>query len=215
MLHKYHVQITTEALQARVSDRALQIIVKANLSQDNLIGLIGHPEYHFDNSTFQAGWDFVESQRQLILMTISKRLEPKAAWKAFGRLSHSIQDFYAHSNYLHLWSEKFTEGTLPAPDSVKPLEWEILKNPNFHSGRFYMPLELLTFIPGLSPIVRRWLPPDSHAWMNLDAPKSGPLFPYALVVARKHTVREFDELTTDLRRKAGASAVRFFTDFLK
>jgi hypothetical protein len=215
MLSKYHIQITTEALQARVSAQALQIIIKANLSQDNLFGQIGHPEYHFDNSAFQAGWDFVESQRQIIMRTVSKRLAPKAAWKAFGRLSHSIQDFYAHSNYVRLWSEQFTEGALPPPDHVRPMEWEILKNPTLHSGRFYAPLELLTMFPGLTPIVRRWLPPDSHAWMNLDSPKSGELFPYALVAARKHTVREFDQLTDNLRRKAGASAVRFFADFRK
>ena len=92
---------------------------------------------------------------------------------------------------------------------------DLLKHPELRSGRVYYPLEFLTFIPGLANLVRRWLPPDSHAWMNLDSPNRGPLFPYAIAAARHHTRFAFDQITNSLHKTMGASAVRYFTDSWK
>jgi hypothetical protein len=211
MHRKYHIQLTTEVLEARVSPPALKVILRANLGQDSLFGLLGHPEYHFDDNAFPAGRAYLEAQREQLRRAIASRRDPAPAWKAFGRLSHAAQDFYAHSNYVSLWAERFSGGNLPPPETIEPLEASLLNHTALRSGRVYYPLEALTLVPGLKGLVRRWLPRDSHAWMNLDGPECGPLFAYALVAARRRTRHEFDRINRDLHKSMGASAVRFFS----
>ena len=40
--------------------------------------------------------------------------------------------------------------------------------------------------------VRPLLPRDAHAWVNLDSPQTGPLFPYSLEAAVQRTAAEFE-----------------------
>ena len=102
MLKPYHIEICRRALDSTFSPEALNIIIAANLAQDGLRGLVGHPEYHFDDNAFEAGCAYMESQRQIILDAINMSSEIKIAWEAFGKLTHAAQDFYAHSNYVSL-----------------------------------------------------------------------------------------------------------------
>jgi hypothetical protein len=44
----------------------------------------------------------------------------------------------------------------------------------------------------------RFLPRDSHAWMNLDEPAQGFKFDYAMQAAIKKTVIEFEKTTTGI-----------------
>jgi hypothetical protein len=211
MKRRYHIQITTEVIQDRVSPPVLEAIVRANIAQDGLRGLIGHPEYHFDDNAFPAGWAYVGQQSEAILKAVGARRDPRPAWQAMGRLTHAVQDFYAHSNYLNLWQARFKPGDLPPPAEVNGLDAALLRHPDLRSGRIYYPWEALALIPGLAGIVRRWLPRDAHAWMNLDTPDRGPLFPYALAAARQHTLVAFDRVSRQLHKTTGASGLRFFT----
>ncbi|MDQ3005534.1 MAG: hypothetical protein M3R47_09155, partial [Chloroflexota bacterium] len=102
MLTQYHIEIISAALADCFSPRALSAISKANVYQDRLSGQFGHDEFHFDNNAFDKSYAYIEEQRSLTLSSLQKKEAP-SAWSAFGRLTHSAQDFYAHSNYITLW----------------------------------------------------------------------------------------------------------------
>jgi hypothetical protein len=210
MKEAYHRQITMQALQDCFSRRALQAILSGNLGQDVLRGQIGHSEYHFDNNDFAGSYAYLAQQRQVILTELahgSEQALPLVAWQAFGRLTHGVQDFYAHSNYVRLWLAGHPQA---APEQIDPLEDAILNSPELISGRIYYPLEVLAFIPGLEALVKPLLPRDSHTWMNLDSPRQGALFDYAFVAAEKRTRAEFISLREQIQSHAGAQALDIF-----
>jgi hypothetical protein len=231
----YHHQILKRALGAPVSLRALEAIYRANIGQD-LRGLFGHPEYHFDENAIVESLAYIEECRALATRTES----PAEAWSAFGRLSHAAQDFYAHSNYVRLWAAQF-DGRAPLPDpreapperrgggplvgkiSDRGREWppvesmdgldpSLLKHPRLMTCRMYWPVEALYFVPGLGPLVKRFLPKDAHAWMNLDNPKTGRLFPYAMEAAVQRTVAEYERTLAAIGEERGEEAVKAFCD---
>ena len=204
MLKPYHLRILKKALRDKVSPRALEAISAANIAQDNLHGQFGHDEYHFDNNAFEASYAYIEENRALIKPALEKN-DVTTAWAAFGRLTHTAHDFYAHSNYIRLWFEQFDEGNAPSVAEVDHANPTFLQHPDLHSGKLYYPLELLYFVPGLKKYVLPYLPRDSHAWMNLDTPEQGPLFGYAIAAAIKCTNDEWAKSTaifsTDLLEK--------------
>jgi len=195
MLTRFHVEMMHLALGDLFSQRALKAIIAANVRQDRVRGQIGHHEYHFDHNAFDKSYAYIEEQRAL---TISSLMSDNvhAAWSAFGRLTHTAQDFYAHSNYIDLWLACQPEGTLP-PSDVDPLNPDLTKSPELRSGKVYL-RELLTFIPPLKSFAMSILPRDAHGWMNLDSPKRGPNFKYAFQAALKRTRIEFEKTTKDL-----------------
>ncbi len=235
MLSAYHTQLTLQALAGRFSPRALQAIVAANLDQDRLSGLIGRPEFHFDDNQFTRGQAYLEAQRGMILTTL--RDTPFAgpqpgpaphpclpAWQAFGRLAHAVQDFYAHSNYVALWyaremdrrgrrnGGKAAMQQSPRPEEIPPLDPTILNSPALCSGRIYLPWEALVYIPWIGRLVKRLLPRNAHAWMNLDSPRQGRLFPFALAAARKRTAIEYRRIQVRILTDLGPRAWSAFTD---
>jgi hypothetical protein len=195
MLPKYHAEITREALKDLFSDAALKKIVAANLYQDRPAAQIGHDEYHFDNNAFEKGYAYIEEQRALATAALRSN-DAASAWAAFGRLTHSAQDFYAHSNYVDLWLSHQT-GALPTPSEIDPVDLTLIDDPALHSGKIYMPLEPFSFIKVLRPLVMPLLPRDSHAWMNLDEPEAGPKFAFAFHAAVIRTRLEFEKTIRD------------------
>lgn len=192
MLIPIHEQMTREALSAHVSSRALDVIVAANRKQDSLRGQIGHDEYHFDNNAIDAGQRYINEQRGYVIASLlSAGVIP--AWVAFGRLTHSAQDFYSHTNYISMWLDQHN-GTPPTPPEIDPVQKSLIESPNIHSGKIYLPLDILYFIPFLRKLSLAFLPHDSHGKMNLDSPKQGPHFAYARAAAVKRTQYEFEVL---------------------
>jgi hypothetical protein len=121
-----------------------------------------------------------------------------SAWSAFGRLTHAVQDFYAHSNYVDLWLACQSDSAVPTPAKIDPVEPNLINTPALRSGRVYLPLEAFYHFHILRPLLLCILPRDSHAWMNLDSPKQGSNFAYAFQAAIKRTKIEFEKLTKDL-----------------
>jgi len=193
MLIQYHISITRQALEKQFSRGALEAILKANVKQDDLLtGQIGHDEYHYDNNAIAEANTYLEEQRNLTLAALRKN-DLVAAWNAFGRLIHTAQDFYAHSNYVDLWLARFDGKTPPPPAEIAPLMDELIHNPNLHSGKLYYPLEVLSFIPILKRFVIPHLPANSHAHMHLDSPARGQRFDYAFEAAVKRTIVEYEQ----------------------
>lgn len=192
MRAQYHHSITTQALDAHIGPRALTVIVQANLAQDGLRYQFGHDHYHFDSNRFDEGNAYVEEQRSLVRTALAQN-DIDSAWKAFGKLTHSVQDFYAHSNYIHLWLDLFAGRTPPPPPEVDPVSPNILQHPGLRSGKLYYPFEALTFIPVIGRIFVPLMPADSHAKMNHDGPDNSPVFEYAFHAAVKRTALELEK----------------------
>jgi hypothetical protein len=81
-----------------------------------------HPEYHCDSGRLRESQAFAQSQADAwrgaslaarSLPMLGDKLRADAA-VAFGRASHTVQDFYAHSNYVDLWFA-FGRGREPVP----------------------------------------------------------------------------------------------------
>lgn len=174
----------------------MSVITRANIRQDRLTGMFGHDEFHFDNNAFEKTYAYIEEQRALVVSSLRSG-DANSAWQAFGRFLHTVQDFYAHSNYITLWVDRFTGQPLPPPPEVDAMDPSLIDSPDLRSGKVYFPLDWLYFFKGIRPLVLRLIPRDSHAWMNLDSPAQGFKFDYAMHAAVKRTVIEFEKTTDE------------------
>jgi hypothetical protein len=198
MLQKYHIEILQQALGDSFSPAALAKVIRANVYQDRISAQLGHDEYHVDNNAFEESYAYIEEQRARVISSLLKE-DAASARSAFGRLTHTVQDFYAHSNYIDLWLALHTNGSRPAPWMVDPVEPAILESGALRSGKIYLPLEVFSFIKPLKPLILPLLPRDSHAWMNLDSPGQGFKFDYVMQASIKRTVIEFEKTVKELR----------------
>ncbi len=194
----YHSEICQKAIGDYFSKKALNIIIAANHKQDGLFtGLVGHPEYHFDDNKFEEGWGFVAEQHSVIQNSLSKN-EIEKAWIAFGRLLHAVQDYYSHSNYIKLWMGKYSPKKNPKIEEFSGVDEKILNSGGLYTARVYYPLEALTYFEFMRPLLRPFLPADSHANMNLDSPIMGELFPFAMEGARQRSIFEYKKIILNL-----------------
>ena len=198
MLIQYHESITRKALSERFNARALEAILAANIKQDDLLtGQIGHDEYHYDNNAIAESDRYLEAQRVMTIAALQNGDQP-LAWAAFGRLIHTAQDFYAHSNYVDLWLAHVNGQAPHPPSEIAPLMDELIHSPNLHSGKLYYPLGVFSFVPFVKRFVIHLLPTDSHAHMHIDSPQRGKRFEYAFEAAVKRTRYEFDKTVAGL-----------------
>lgn len=201
MKEKYHRAITEQALRPHFDSTALEEIVRANLGQDAIRYQFGHDHFHYDNNAFAAGDAYIAEQRRSVVETLQAGKPASLARAAFGRLTHSAQDFYAHSNYTALWRERHPGA---APNDIEPYLAEVVSDSRLISGRIYPPLEYFSFLPLLAPLVIPLLPRDSHAWMNKDDP-SRPDFAYAFAAAVKRTQHEMEQIRCALTQQQFSS----------
>ena len=200
----YHRQITQQAVVSQVSQRVLDAFIAANIGQDALCYQIGHDHFHYDSNAFSSGDAYVESQHSLIRLGLI-RGDPQAAWQAFGRLSHAVQDLYAHSNYVALWLAK-TNRTDNPPEKIDPLDMEILSSPDLHSGK----PDIFDLLQYLNVLPLSWLklaPKDSHIILNIDGPDRQ-YFDYVFSAAVMRTRFEFARVLNSL----ASDLVKTFTD---
>jgi hypothetical protein len=207
MLRPVHARVTRRALGEIFSPRALAIILDSNVGMDALQNQLGHDEFHFDNNAFEASRAYIVGQRALIPPALAAG-NPRAAWVAFGRLTHTAQDFYSHSNYVDLWLACQPNGMVPSASEIDPLDDSLVENPSLRSGKVYFPFGFLSFVPGLGKLVTPRLPRDSHAWMNLDSEARGPMFEYAFHAAVKRTRYELETVAKGLTKELN----HLFTD---
>jgi len=192
MLQAVHVEMMHAALDGLVGTRALRLMINANVGVDAIWNQLGRHELHFDDNAFEKSYGYMEEQASLILPALETG-KPEQAWSAFGRLSHTAQDFYSHSNYVDLWIARQAPGRIPPPASIDPLDEALLTSPALRSGRINLPLELLAYLPGIGSWIEQIAPHDSHAGMHLDSAARGPKFEYAFQAAVKRTRWEFDQ----------------------
>ena len=187
---KSHIEITRKALENHFSSKALERIITANIRQDRVAYMLGHDHIHFDGSTFNAGFRYIADQEKLLFEYLNLK-EYHQAQEAFGRITHSWQDLYSHSNYVQLWRQ--THAHQP-PEAIIPNNPDIFNHPNFASGKNYGLIEFLAMVPVLSSLIIPRMPSDSHAKMNLDSPASGPNYWFAYWAAYKATQAAYENL---------------------
>ena len=194
MQGRYHVAITRDALGARWARADLELVIRANLGQDRLAGLLWHPEYHCDDSRFAETESYIARQRALFARFLQEVGMRDVALSALGRLLHARQDLYAHSNWVALWVEG--QGGLDhcVPRDTPPCQ-DPLSVAQLRSGG----VNLLAHALYALPMLGRWLAnrhafPTSHAAAHLDDPGRGPLFHFAFAAATKHSRLEFEAL---------------------
>lgn len=205
MIARYHIEITRAAVGARFGEHDLQRICRANLSQDRLTNLLFHPQLHFDGGALVAAQAYIGQQRQQAAERAVNG-DREAALAAFGRLTHTRQDFYAHSNWAALWTAQHG-----GPERAQPDQIEICLDPSAAPELVLANASVRHFLAGRVPLyggwhVRHLTPPDDHEAMNLDHPGRGPLFPFAKAAAIKHTAVELEALLDLIRRAGGPSA---------
>jgi len=208
MKTKYHIEITELALRDHFSPGALAEIVNANIRQDKIANQFGHDEIHFDGSAFKQGFAYIDNQLDIILQNIITD-EYLPARQAFGRMLHSWQDFYSHSNYVELWLAKHPDAQ---PEGISHNDGTILSHPELKSGKNYGLIEFIAMIPGIASLVIPRMPTDSHAKMNHDAPQAHPNFYFSYWAAVYKTKAITEDLLQGLyRRGFKEQRVRSFT----
>jgi hypothetical protein len=206
MVARYHCLMLERALGTVVSARAHAAILRANLGQDMPSGLL-RPEFHFDNNRVAEGLRYIEVCRT----AAAQAGAPTVAWAAFGRLTHAAQDFYSHSNYVALWMERQPRDDAPPPQAIDGLDPSLLGHARLMTARVYF-LDWLCLFPALQPLFRPFLPRDAHAWLNLDSPAAGRLFPYAIEAGVQRTRSELERTLDAIRIARGPRAVQVFCD---
>jgi hypothetical protein len=98
-----HQEITEAAgnsllLSGKITKADLDLIVLGTLSQDNITNYFDEHRRHFDSSFFPEGIDYVNNEWNYIKNTTDRT----GALLIFGRILHTIEDFYAHSNWIEL-----------------------------------------------------------------------------------------------------------------
>lgn len=183
MIKKYHIEITKNALINIFSDNAIKMIINANTQQDQLKFQFNHDHIHFDGNSFVEGKLYIAIQENIMMQAI-QAADFVTARQAFGRLTHSWQDFYSHSNYVSLW---INNHGYCRPEEIDPHDDYLINHPELKSGVSYGLIEFFALMPILSRIIKPLMPANSHAQMNLDKPSSGYFFCYAYQAALKQT----------------------------
>ena len=192
----YHIEMTREALAGEFSESALKVILKANVWQDRPRNQFGRDHIHFDGNAFEAGYAYIAHLKQ----TINENLKigkVKEAQKAFGKMTHTWQDFYSHSNYVQLWLKSHPE---TSPNEIEPDDPEVIASTDLFSGKTYGVIEFIVMLPLLSKWLYPKMPEDSNAKNKMDNPEANPLFPYAISAATKRTSLLWQELLEDLHQ---------------
>lgn len=93
----FHKDITVEALSDTFSTETLDLVVKYNQSTDTEEYELN--EAHWDNETFeQAGLRLQNLLQEAVTNAAQKNKD--TALKAFGRATHTLQDFYSHTSWV-------------------------------------------------------------------------------------------------------------------
>lgn len=133
MKTRYHIDLSQQALSGYFSTHALNAVIKANIRQDKIIYMFGHDHFHFDGNAFEEGFQYIAKQEGRVIHGI-ECFKFSSARSALGRILHTWQDFYSHSNYVKLWLAKVGDAS---PQDIIHDDEEILQNPDLISGKNY------------------------------------------------------------------------------
>lgn len=210
----FHAEIMRAAVGEFFDATAMEQILAGNFSQDSFRNLLGdRPQLHFDDDKIAEALAYVEDLRTRIIALAVETTDTAGAAQrhVFGQLCHTVQDFYAHSNYVDLWLAANGGLSATAPESIPALDEEILQHPDLHTGSFVMWRDIIFYIPLLKYLARKiYIPPQSHEAMHLDNPSRGEKFPYARAAAVQRTRWEYHRTVESIVAHGGETALQRF-----
>jgi hypothetical protein len=206
---RYHVEMTQGVLAKHFTPGALREVVLANVGQDSLRGLFGIDAHrHCCDPDLAHSWAYVDAEHALIEDLAARRGPIAQQRAALGRLLHTVQDFYAHTNYVDLWLTRYG---LAETDRIDGLDDGLIGSPELRVGEWIFWRDSLYYIPVVGRLLRRiWLPAGSHEAMNLDSPAQGPRFSLALSTASQRTRMEYRRALRAIGRVGGSAALKAF-----
>jgi hypothetical protein len=144
-----HESITDEALSPLgLLSTARAEIKGGNRSQDLSPSTRNLPTHHFDNNMLKQSFEYTnQSQNKLIQMLGGQYTESKAPaiLEEFGQRMHTLQDFYAHSNYVET---QLKQNPNLLPQDLPLMTWSDIatsKSAKLHTG-FTIPDETSQFL---------------------------------------------------------------------
>jgi hypothetical protein len=212
MLSRYHVEMTTQAIGAFFTPASLREITRANVGQDSLPSMFGVDAHrHVCDCTVSDSFDYINEEHAFIAELAQTPGHESIQRAALGRLLHTVQDFYAHTNYITLWlAEKGSAERVDAT-GMDGLDPHILTHPSLQIAQWLTWREPFYYVPGVGHLLRWfWLPAQSHEAINLDSPSRGSHFHLATAVACQRTRAEYARAVKAIRRVGGALAVARF-----
>lgn len=215
MLSRYHIEITKRSLGVFFSTDSLREITQANVAQDSFASLLGaEARRHVCDCTVDESLAYIAEEHALIAELSERPGTESKQRAALGRLLHTAQDFYAHTNYVALWAarhghEFVGEGLESVGgDAIDPT---IFSHSSLQIAKWVTWREPLYYIPGFGSLLRHfWLPESSHEAINLDSPKQGVYFYVAMAIARQRTLKEYSLAVAKVREVGGWGAVARF-----
>lgn len=191
----YHRSITTHALSPLgFSTTAIDQIADANISIDVEKG--SNHAYHVDSESFEAASALMRSHLYATAISVMKG-DVKSARASFGYLTHTVQDFYAHTNYVEL---------MPG----KPIDLFRLNNPknSVTCSRTNLTNGLTSgYYPDSSTPAKKC----SHFILNKDSGSSAPAIRYAeSATAQVYDMLEQEVLSTSSDQQKNAIFLRRF-----
>ncbi|KAG2468866.1 SYVC ligase, partial [Polypterus senegalus] len=96
---------------------AVNEIVRANAAMDFISSTRSNPILHFDSERIQEANDLLFKSRKQIIDSIQAG-DFKGAREKLGRVLHSLQDFYSHSNWIEMGFRKIHPKLLKSTEKV-------------------------------------------------------------------------------------------------
>lgn len=218
-----HGKITVEALNAtqptvdgqklQFSQEAIQQIVDANKRTDDP-AFQTRSEMHFDSENFQGGSKRLIDFRERVIKKITTTTLAASARADLGGALHTLQDFYAHSNWVELGREAINQdlgrqtfsgaggGVATCPSDPGVLGGEGLKQ--LTSGYFLFS-QALCGVP--SGKCRHGIPVACPSGLNKDDP-SRPGFDIARALAVAASQDFLNQILSDSLVAGNAKAIK-------
>jgi hypothetical protein len=115
-----HEEVTAEGLSFLRSE-VITALQAANVSTD--IEFLVSNAHHFDDCNFSGGADVIRARQSEAVDHLNPALgglEQALAMRAFGLSLHTVQDFYAHSNWVEDGGTSIVESSLGAWPALVP-----------------------------------------------------------------------------------------------
>jgi hypothetical protein len=210
MLSKYHIELTNKSLGSFFTSMSLDEIARANVQQDSFLSLFGvEARRHVCDCMVNDSLAYIDEEHAKIAELATQPGEAARQRAALGRLLHTVQDFYAHTNYVALWLAE--RGATTLPREAGELDPRLLAHPELQVAQWLTWREPFYYVPVVGQAMRRvWLPKNSHEAINLDSPRSGGHFHVAMAIAHQRTRGEYARAVAAIRELGGRAAVARF-----
>lgn len=221
-----HGEITVEAINStqpivkgkklQFSQEAIQQIVDANTKTDNLANQT-KPELHFDSEEFLPASKRLIELRKKVITTITTTASGAEARADLGGALHTLQDFYAHSNWVELGQSAINknlgrktfskpgDNIATCPNAPDVLNGEGLKQ--LTSGYFTLPSGVCNVKTGKCRHGLSYFPYNCPTGLNKDD-QSRPGFGKARSLAVKSSKDFLNQIFSDSKVAGNATAIK-------